>query len=165
MLYNNSLFERSKVSVLILDKAPVIGTIMPEQLQHANSGCVMVRVDLFTKYAGVGPIIEKWRADMQEREYDWQPRYYGYYPQTYDRNVSNQYKERRGDDGRTEVYAPCGLRTPPDGWLIRPYFDMDRFVGQMAIFAKGVKWVNRQDELAWMHLTEQYDIVPVDRYT
>jgi len=149
---------------------PVVGSLLkkPESLDLA----VLLEINTYhyTRKANVA----EWRAKMLDRHWDWLPRY-GY---NFDRNINNWYKERRervvvlnqhgrvGSYEQLQCFCPNGLIIPPDGWLIHPDFDnYNKFRGQRAIFAKGIKWEERAlTKVAWMQLTDDTEYIPLEDY-
>lgn len=151
--------------IIFIGHLPVIGTIVPSPTPTCLEAgdCVCTAVTLLLEHSDR---IAAYRKQMLERQYDWRARF----SYMYDHNAAEKLQERRVD-GRLEVFAPCGMRVPPDGWLIEPRFDRTskRCIGQTAYRCEGVKWADASCAMpkaraAWMQYTGLTDFIPLDVY-
>ncbi len=131
--------------MILINGIPVLGSFPISNKIPATEGTQFLALtDNWCNFLfGHNTDLVAWHKKMAERVWDWVPRFYGGYGTWYDRQkqYNNALKmERRGLE--EFVYAPMGLVTPGDGWVIYPAFSGNRYTGQMVCGAKGLKFRN-----------------------
>jgi hypothetical protein len=154
--------QPNPVGILIFDGAPVIGTLPLGRSDFADGEVILAITSHISEIAPPSSKkLQDWHHQMGFRTNQLEPRrqayYYEFRGQSYRGEPAPHYYSHGvldladGDsskvekvDGKELVRVGTSWNIPPDGWLIGPVFDAyDRFAGQQAIWATGIRWVHK----------------------